>query len=264
MTGRRRWDTAKTAAWRIGIGVVVVAIFVGLYQVSRTHPVHPQIPIPKAHVIGPGIGINVAPAGDAAGISCTTGFLVRTADGRPGLLVAGHCNPGGGPGQVAIRHGGAFAYRTIGTFAESVNDGDNWDDYDIGLILVEDPGKIPLTSMVDGHPVIGLAQQVAVGDVLCHYGIRSGEPLCGPVVASEANKIRFETSGTCGDSGGPVYRLREDGTAEAVGIYVAVSDGTYSEPKCEDPHPFSIAQTITPWLSAWELTLDTTTGLEPA
>jgi hypothetical protein len=43
-----------------------------------------------------------------------------------------------------------------------------------------------------------------------------------------------------------------------------VSDGNYSEPKCEDPHPFSIAQTIAPWLSAWDLTLDTTTGHDPA
>mgnify|MGYP007128602707 CR=1 FL=1 len=56
-----------------------------------------------------------------------------------------------------------------------------------------------------------------------------------------------------------VFRLAEP-YPEAVGIYIAVSDGTYSEPKCEDPHPFSIAQTIAPWLSAWELTLDTSTG----
>lgn len=260
MTGRRRWDTAKTWVWRIGTAVVVAAIFLGLYQVNRTHPMHPQIPIPSAHAIGPGIGINVSPVGDAAGISCTTGFLVRTRDGRPGLLVAGHCNPGGGPGQVEIRHGGAFSYRTIGTFTETVNGGSNWDDYDIGLITLDEPGKIPLTSIIDGHPVAGPAEHVDIGDVLCHFGIRSGGPVCGPVVASETNKIRFEAGGTCGDSGGPVYRLRDDGTADAVGIYIAVSDGTYSEPKCEDPHPFSIAQTITPWLSAWELTLDTTTG----
>lgn len=260
VTAQHRLDRAKTVAWRLGIAVVVVAIFVGLYQVNRAHPIRPQSPIPLAHVIGPGIGINVSAGGNAAGITCTTGFLVRTRDNRPGLLAAGHCNPGGGPGQVVIRHGGAFAYRTIGTFTETVNDGSDWDDYDMGLILLDDPGKIPLTSVVDGHPVTGVAEDVAVGDVLCHFGIRTGGPLCGPVVASEANKVRFEAGGICGDSGGPVYRLREDGTAEAVGIYVAVSDGTYSEPSCEDPHPFSIAQTITPWLSAWELTLDTTTG----
>lgn len=260
MTEGRRGETLKTAAWRIGTAVAVIAIFVGLYQVNRTHPMHSHMPVPIAHAIGPGIGINVSPGGDHAGISCTTGFLVRTHDGQPGLLVAGHCNPGGGPGQVVIRYGGAYAYRTIGTFTETVSDGSDWDDYDIGLITLDDPGKIPLTSVVDGHPVVGVAEHVLEGDVLCHYGIRSGEPLCGPVVASETNKVRFEAGGTCGDSGGPVYRLRDDGAAEAVGIYIAVSDGTYSEPKCEDPHPFSIAQTITPWLSAWELTLDTTTG----
>ncbi|ORW08802.1 hypothetical protein [Mycolicibacter longobardus] len=263
MTDRRRWDTARTAAWRAGIALILVAIFVGLYQVNRAHPVHPQVPMPTAHAIGPGIGIYVAPEGEATGISCTTGFLVRARDGRPGLLAAGHCNPAGGPGQVVIRHS-AFAYRAVGTFTETVNDGSNWDDYDIGLIMLDDPGKLPLNSMVDGHPVTGVASHVEVGDVLCHFGIRSGGPVCGPVVASETNKVRFEAGGTCGDSGGPVYRLRDDGTAEAVGIYIAVSDGTYSEPKCEDPHPYSIAQTITPWLSAWELTLDTAAGISSA
>jgi hypothetical protein len=260
VTGRRRWDTVKTVAWRVGIALVVVAIFIGLIRANRLHPMRPQIPIPQAHAIGPGIGIDVSPAGDGKSVSCTAGFLVRTRDGRPGLLAAGHCNPDGGPGQVVIRHGGAFAYRNIGTFTETVYDGSNWDDYDIGLITLDDPGKIPLTSIVDGHPVTGVATRVDVGDVLCHFGIRSGGPVCGPVVAAEVNKVRFEAGGTCGDSGGPVYRLGDDGTAEAVGIYIAVSDGTYSEPKCEDPHPFSIAQTITPWLAAWELTLDNTPG----
>lgn len=247
-------------ATRVGIALVVVATFTGLVWVNRLHPVKPQSPIPMARAIGPGIGIDVSPAADGKSITCTTGFLVRTADGRPGLLAAGHCNPDGGPGEVVIRHGGAFAYRTIGTFTETVYDGSNWDDYDIGLITLDDPGKIPVTSVIDGHPVTGLAERVEVGDVLCHFGTRSGGPLCGPVVAAEVNKIRFEAGGTCGDSGGPVYRLTKDGSAEAVGIFTAVSDGTYSEPKCEDPHPYSIAQTIAPWLSAWGLTLDTTTG----
>lgn len=260
MTGGSRWQTAKTVAWRIGIAVVVAAIFAGLVHVNRTHPMHSQAPIPSADAIGPGIGISVVSDGQPETKICTAGFLVRTRDDRPALLTAGHCNPDGGAGQVDIRHGGVWAFRTIGAFTETVHDGSTWDDYDIGLISIDDPGKIPLTSMVDGHPVVGVAEHVDVGDVLCHYGIRSGGPLCGPVVASEANKVRFEAGGTCGDSGGPTYRLREDGTAEAVGIYIAVSDGTYSEPKCEDPHPFSIAQTITPWLAAWDLTLDTSTG----
>lgn len=262
VTERSRWNTVKTALWRAGTATVIAAILIGLYQVDRAHPMHDQIPLPSAKTIGPGIGIDVSPGSDAADISCTTGFLVRSADGLPGLLVAGHCNPGGGPSPVVIRHGGAFAYRTIGTFTETVFDGSNWDDHDIGLISVTDSGKIPLTSAVDGHPLVGVAEYIDVGDVLCHFGIRSGTPLCGPVVASEAHKVRFEAGGTCGDSGGPVYRLLDDGSAEAVGIYVAVSDGTESEPKCEDQHPFSIAQTIAPWLAAWELTLDTTAGRE--
>ncbi|MEO6793833.1 MAG: hypothetical protein ABI253_09605, partial [Mycobacterium sp.] len=221
-------------------------------------PVRQLIPLPTAQAIGPGIGINVTPADKSEAISCTAGFLVRTKEGRLGLLSAGHCNKPGGPGQVAIHHGGLYKYPTIGTFTESVYDGNDWHDFDIGLITLDEPGKIPLSSEIDGHPVTGLAERIEIGDTLCHFGIRSGEPMCGPVVTSEENKVRFTTTGTCGDSGGPTYRVRPDGTAEAVGIFIAVSNGDYSEPTCDGDHEYSVAQLITPWLQAWELTLVTT------
>lgn len=211
-----------------------------------------------AKAIGPGIGINVSYADGTGGISCTTGFMVRTNDDRPGLLVAGHCNRPGGAGTVAIHYGGVYSYPTIGTFTESVFDGNNWNDYDIALIALDKVGDIPLTTEVDGRAVTGLAEQVEVGDVLCHFGIRSGAPMCGPVVTSDINKVRFEAPGKCGDSGGPVYRIRDDGAAEAVGVYIAVSNGDDTEPSCEEPQRFSIAQLIQPWLGAWELTLATT------
>jgi hypothetical protein len=151
--------------------------------------------------------------------------MVRTKDERPGLLVAGHCNHRGGPGTVAIHYGGIYSYPTIGTFTESVFDGSGWDDYDIGLITLDNTGTIPLTADVDGHAVIGVAERVEVGDMLCHFGIRSGGSVCGPVVVSEVNKVRFAAPGKCGDSGGPVYRIRSDGAADAVGVYIAVSNG---------------------------------------
>lgn len=227
-------------------------------QASRSHPARRPIALPAAKAIGPGIGINVSYADGTGEIRCTAGFMVRTKDGRPGLLVAGHCNRPGGPGTVTIHYGGGYSYPTIGTFTETVFDGNGWNDYDVGLITLHNTGSIPLTTDVDGHAVTGVAERVEVGEVLCHFGIRSGGPVCGPVVVSEVNKVRFEAPGKCGDSGGPVYRVRDDGTAEAVGVYIAVSNGDESEPSCEEPQRFSIAQLIQPWLGAWELTLATT------
>lgn len=244
--------------WRIGIAVVIVAVALGTVHASRQHPAQRPLLLPAASAIGPGIGIDVSVADGARSMTCTAGFLVRTADQQPGLLAAGHCDRPGGPGTVAIHYGGRFSFPTVGAFTESVFDGNGWNDYDIGLITLDRAERIPLTSDVDGHPLTGLAQNVEVGDTLCHFGIRSGAPLCGPVVASEVNKVRFAAPGKCGDSGGPVYRLRGDGAAEAVGVYIAVSNGDDSEPSCEQPQRFSIAQRIGPWLAAWELTLVTT------
>src|SRR5699024_12205556 len=51
-------------------------------------PVRSPIPLPAATTIAPGIGIDVTYADGSGGISCTAGFLVRTRDGQPALLVA--------------------------------------------------------------------------------------------------------------------------------------------------------------------------------
>lgn len=242
---------------RLIIAVVVAAISVGTIWASRAHPVRNPSPIPAAKAIGPGIGIDVASGEGSENIICTAGFLVRTSDDRPALLSAGHCNKTGGAGTVAIRHGGLFKYPVIGTFTETIYDGNDWNDFDIGLIALE-PGKIPLSSEVDGQPVAGLADRVEIGDTLCHFGIRSGGAVCGPVAASEENKVRFTATARCGDSGGPVYKIRADGAIEAVGIFTAVSNGDYSEPTCDGDHAYSVAQLIKPWLAAWELRLVTT------
>lgn len=241
---------------RLGFAVVVLTILVSALWTIRSHPVRHHIGLPPAYAIGPGIGIDVTYADGSGDISCTAGFLVRTLDGRPALLSAGHCNKPGGPATVSIHHDGSYV--SVGTFTDVIYDSNDWNTYDIGLITLDDTGSIPLTPDVDGHPMRGLADHVEIGEVLCHFGIRSGRPICGPVVVSEPNNARFTAAGTCGDSGGPVYRVRPDNTVEAVGIYVAVTDGDYSDPKCDEPHEFSIVQLIKPWLRSWELTLITT------
>jgi hypothetical protein len=249
----------KNLITRVTIAVVVAAIMVATVWASRTHPAGNPIPMPTAKAIGPGIGINISPADGSENISCTAGFLVHTKDDRPALLSAGHCNKPGGPAAVAIRQGGIFKYPFVGTFTVTIYYGNDWNDFDIGLIALDPPGKIPLTAEIDGQPVVGLAERVEIGDTVCHFGIRSGGAVCGPVVTSEENKIRFAATAKCGDSGGPVYKVRPDGSVEAVGIFTAVSNGDYSEPTCDGPHIYSVAQLIKPWLAAWELTLATAT-----
>lgn len=248
----------KALTGKVAVTGVGVAIIVGALWVDHTHPGRQLVPMPAARAIGPGIGIDITRGDGSSGMSCTAGFLVHTSDGRPGLLSAGHCNEPGTPGVVAIHHGGLYVYPTVGRFAESVYGGNDWNDYDIGLITLDDSDKMELTPDVYGHPLVGLAERVEVGDTLCHFGIRSDEAVCGPAVLVEENKVQFVATGRCGDSGGPVYRLRPDGAAEAVGIYIEVSNGDHSKPTCDEPHKFSIAQLINPWLRAWELTLVTT------
>ncbi|WP_052957018.1 S1 family peptidase [Mycolicibacter heraklionensis] len=244
----------KTLLTRLGFAALAITVLAGIVWATRAQPVRQLIPLPAAEAIGPGVGINISSPGSAEATSCTAGFLVRTKDGRPGLLSAGHCNKPGGSGTVAIHHGAL--YPTVGAFTESVYDGK--DGNNIGLITLDDPDKFPLTPEIDGHPVSGVADRVEIGDTLCHLGVRTGEPVCGPVAASEKNKVRFAAAGTCGDSGGPAYRMRPDGTAEAVGILTAEPHGEDPETACAEPHESSVAQLIKPWLQAWQLTLVTT------
>lgn len=248
----------KTLLKRLAIVAGALTVLAGIVWATRAQPVRQLIPLPAAEAIGPGVGINVSGTGRSESTSCTAGFLVRTNTGQPGLLSAGHCNKPGGSGKVAIHHGAL--YPTVGGFTQSVYDGDRWGDSNIGLIVLDRHDKFPLSSEVDGRPVTGVADSVEIGDELCHLGVRSGEPMCGTVVAGERDSVRFTAAGTCGDAGGPAYRVRPDGTAEAVGILSVVSDGQDPDAECKDPQESSVAQLIKPWLQAWDLTLVTSTS----
>ena len=256
-----RRPAPKALLKRLSIGAAALAVLAGMVWISRAQPVQQLVPLPAAEAIGPGVGIKVSPLDGSEATSCTAGFLVRTKTGQPGLLSAGHCNEGG-PGTVAIHHGAL--YPTVGTFTASAYDAKRGTN--IGFITVDHPDKIPLFSEVDGHPVAGVADTVKVGDTLCHFGSRSGEPMCGPVSATGKNTVSFAAAVSCGDAGGPAYRVRPDGTAEAVGILTTADDTTAddataadAETACEEPQEISTVQLIKPWLHTWQLTLVTST-----
>ncbi|MGV0626945.1 hypothetical protein [Mycolicibacter minnesotensis] len=239
----------------LAFGAVAVVLVAGIAWATRAQPIRQLVPLPSAEAIGPGIGIKISYADSKETNSCTAGFLVRTKDGQPALLSAGYCNKPGGPSTVSIRRGGI--YPKVGKYTETIYGGDGWDDVNIGLIALNHTDKIPLVPTIDGRPVTGVAESVSVGTTLCHFGVRSDEPLCGPVAASNKDKVRFNAGGTCGDSGGPVYRVNPDGTAEAVGILTSVSTGGNPDTTCRESLVYSVAQLVKPWLDKWDLTLVT-------
>ncbi|WP_264078147.1 S1 family peptidase, partial [Mycobacterium shimoidei] len=248
-------ERRRSVPWRLVVALAALALMplFSLLPPALKHPAPPWLP--PANAIGPGIGIDVRD--DSSEITCTAGFLVRDSAGHSALLTAGHCNRPGGPSQVTINYAKTRSAKRIGTFSQTIKGDDVWQDHDIALIELANV-DIPLVSGIAGHAVSGVSSEVRVGEQLCHVGIRTRTPACGPVVVSDANKVAFEASSECGDSGGPVYSIRPDGSANAVAVHVAGSDADDSEPSCQTAHRFSIAEPIKPWLDKWNLTLVTT------
>jgi hypothetical protein len=217
------------------------------------------LPLPAASAIGPGIGITVEYTDGTGSERCTAGFLVRTRAGRPALLTAGHCNGPGGAGRVVTTDAGTGSTETVGAVADSVFQGNAWDDGDIALIALDNHASIPLTSDIVGGPAVsGVRSTVAVDDQLCKVGIGTGKRECGPVVLVRGNKVAFAAPTACGDSGGPVYALQPDGSAAAVGVLVAGTNAEPAAPGCAGAAKFSVAELIEPWLDKWQLSAVTT------
>lgn len=251
--------SCRGARIRVTAAVLALAALVGAFwRPAITAPTRRPISLPAAATIGPGVGIAVRYADGSGANGCTAGFLVHTSAGQPGLLTAGHCNRPGGPGKAAINYSGTGSYATVGTFTETVVEGNAWEDHDVALIALENNGTIPLTSDIAGVDIVtGVASNAAVGDQLCKFGMRTAKQ-CGPVVISTASKVAFAAPTACGDSGGPVYAIASDGTATAVGVLVAGSNADDSESNCAAKTRFSVAELIQPWLDKWHLTAVTT------
>lgn len=200
-------------------------------------------PLPPSPAITPGAGLAVVtPAGNSGG-ACTAGFLAYDMSGRPVMLSAGHCDHGGG---VFMKYAATGAYEKIGSFSKAIYQGDVGEDADAGLIALN--SDIPVdTRILDRRPVVGSTDAVKVGDQLCKYGLTTGRQ-CGSVTDVTATKVVFAATAEPGDSGGPVYLIRPNGDAIAVGITIR-----------GDPDN-AVAELVQPWLQAWGLTLDTTTA----
>jgi V8-like Glu-specific endopeptidase len=158
------------------------------------------------------------------GAGCTSGFGVDTPSG-PAILTAGHC---GDPGHRFTDGGGEL----IGT-AGGVDK-----NFDIMVI----PARATSNKIYDGgndssqQRTVTSAGAPFIGEKLCQSGRTSanavGRPICNLQVQFEhtdsqrlweARQLDGETAARPGDSGGPVYFDRGDGTVIARGTTTRVA-----------------------------------------
>lgn len=230
----------------------VFAAMLAAFAVVFASPAAAAPPLPPSPAITPGAGLVVSNAADTDGDTCTAGWLVHDAAGKPLMLTAGHCDMGG---KVAMKWTTTGAYETIGSFEQSVHEGNVGDDADFGVVALNN-GAIPGdVRVLDRRPVEGVTDAIKVGDVLCKYGLTTGRT-CGAVLETPtASKVRFDAASAHGDSGGPVYLIEPDGDAVAVGITIRGADAGGT-----------VAELVQPWLQKMQLTLDTSkpvTGAQP-
>ena len=253
---RASWLTSAAA---FAAAVCMTAIWLApkhLEQVRELVPPPDLTPIalPAAAAAGPGAGIYVEYADGSGGMGCTAGFLVRTSTGATGVLTAGHCNRPREPSRVVMNLGGILPYTKLGTFARTVNEGVHDEQHDIGLIVL-DGDNVPQSPAVAATLAItGVTSDLSIGQELCKFGMSSGEAQCGPVLDLTESKVSFSAGGQCGDSGGPVYLIQNDGTATAVGIDIRGSNPASPNAGCLAPARFSVAELVQPWLDKWHLT----------
>ncbi|WP_253900474.1 S1 family peptidase [Mycobacterium asiaticum] len=254
-------NSRGTYSWRLSaFALLSTAAFVAaLWMPPHQAPllqlkpdVQPPIPLPAAGAIGPGTGIAVTYADGSGGMGCTAGFLVRTDDGDTGVLTAGHCNKVGEQSKVSMNPG-SIPYTTVGRFSRTVLEGERGEAHDIGLILL-DSDEVPRTPAITASmPVTGVADELQLGQQLCKYGMTTGRMECGQITGVSESKVVFLAASRCGDSGGPVYLLTNDG-AVAVGIHIRAGRPNDPNPGCSTPATFSVAELVQPWLTQWGLT----------
>jgi hypothetical protein len=169
-----------------------------------------------------GIRINMSSGG-----FCTTGFpVLRTGSTQRGLLTAGHCGPVG----TTVRNNGVV----VGSFATS----SAGQELDAALITGSSYGSF----VFGGTAAAGTARRVSAelhpfnGESLCLSGSVTGENCSGRIDAQDICVVFAGNNPRChlgritstnntvlsqgGDSGGPAYQLKSDGSVWAYGLII--------------------------------------------
>jgi hypothetical protein len=161
---------------------------------------------------------------DGTASDCTAGPGVSFGAGRRGVITAGHC---GKDGDHVYWVDGNGRERQVGDLFHPIDKTINFDMYDFALVPVD-------SSMID-TPVIGkynpityltgreISNLMKSGDPihLCSYGIASGERCGDPIIENTygtSPRITSTFRSDHGDSGGPVYAKRTDGSVGIVGV----------------------------------------------
>jgi hypothetical protein len=163
-------------------------------------------------VVSPGDEIDFTKP-DGGGAFCTLGYTY-TGNGHAYAITAGHCRAHG-----VIRADSTAA----GTMLRAMVDPPHSGGADYGLI---DFGtRAVALPYIGSHPVADLHPRPRLGQPICHTGAASGQH-CGHVTDTYGpdQYVTYVTDDMArsipGDSGGPVWTLRNDGGAEVIGIWV--------------------------------------------
>lgn len=221
------------------VGTVVAALAAVVAGQGPTAHAFGEYPVasPGAFLVSTVLASNGQP------YQCTSGFLVRTPEGAPGMLTAGHCRRD--PVNDTVLQRTPMGDKMIGRYVRSeVLPG----VHDVGLVS-SGGSTVPVVSDVDAMRV---TRVMTAEDVrreqpqLCKSGARTGLS-CGPVTAVTDTQVSFRAWDDLGDSGAPVYARQPDGTVAAVGILYSHSD----DPLGRIVH----ASLVAPVMAQWGLTL---------
>lgn len=175
---------------------------------------------------------------------CTAGFIVRTPDGAPHILTAGHCRQD--PNSSTVRQRTPHEDTYVGEYTRWVV---NRHVRDMAIVDVA-PSSLPINAALDGRPVVRVMTADDVrrdNPVLCKSGARTGLS-CGPITEVTPNTVSFRAWDDLGDSGAPVYVIQPDNTVAAVGILYAHSDDAQGR----IIHATLVAPTMRDWgMSLW-------------
>lgn len=217
---------------RIISAVAALAVLIAAAPRAYSSPA-----LPPEQDLHPGAALIIAGAENSL---CTAGFVARNRRGAPVMFTAGHCDTGGNVSLNSLKAGGTIP---VAEFVATEYGGSSGEQHDVAVMKLE--GSVPLNpAIADEIPVTGYLAGVYNGMMLCKVGISTGRS-CGRVVSSTASKVKFDAEIAAGDSGGPVYAMKDDGTAAAVGITIRTAD--------DDGMP--VAELIGPWLERWGLSI---------
>ncbi|SIH35394.1 endopeptidase [Mycobacteroides abscessus subsp. abscessus] len=198
---------------------------------------HSSPALPPEQDLHPGAALIIAGTENSL---CTAGFVARNSKGAPVMFTAGHCDTGGEVSLNSLKAGGTVP---VAEFVATEYGGSRGEQPDVAVMKLS--GSVALNpAIADQIPVTGYLSDVYNGMMLCKVGISTGRS-CGRVTSSTASKVKFDAEVAPGDSGGPVYAMKDDGTAAAVGITIRTAG--------DDGKP--VAELIGPWLDRWGLSI---------